>query len=159
MADDAEAPAERYNPRRTFIRHTAGVPLEVTCVPGSPASTRQSVNVSTGGLSFVSDEHHALGAIIQVRIPTVDPPFEARAKVVWTKPEGDGFCVGVQFLDENDAFRARMVEQVCTIERYRDQVREEEGRELSAHEAAAEWIGKYAGRFPVASPVAEGAEG
>lgn len=148
MADDVAAPAERYNPRRTFIRHTAGVPLEVTCVPGSPASTLQSVNVSTGGLSFVSDEHHALGAIIQVRIPTVDPPFEARARVVWTKPERDGFCVGVQFLDENDAFRARMVEQVCAIEQYRGEVWENEGRELTQQEAAAEWIGRFAGRFP-----------
>lgn len=148
MADDAAAPAERYNPRRTFIRHTAGVPLEVTCVPGSPASTLQSVNVSTGGLSFVSDEHHSLGAIIQVRIPTVDPPFEARARVVWTKPEGDGYCVGVEFLDENDAFRSRMVEQVCAIEQYRGEVRENEGRELTQEAAAAEWIGRYAGRFP-----------
>lgn len=148
MADDAAAPAERYNPRRTFIRHTAGVPLEVTCVPGSPASMLQSVNVSTGGLSFISDEHHALGAIIQVRIPTVDPPFEARARVVWIKPEGDGFCVGVEFLDANDAFRSRMVEQVCAIEQYRGEVRENEGRELSAQDAAAEWIGRFAGRFP-----------
>ena len=148
MADDAAAPAERYNPRRTFIRHTAGVPLEVTCVPGSPASTLQSVNVSTGGLSFVSDEHHALGAIIQVRIPTVDPPFDARARVVWIKPEGDGFCVGVEFLDANDAFRSRMVEQVCAIEQYRGEVLENEGRELTPQEAAAEWIGRFAGRFP-----------
>lgn len=148
MADDVAAPTERYNPRRTFIRHTAGVPLEVTCVPGSPASTLQSVNVSTGGLSFVSDEHHALGAIIQVRIPTVDPPFEARARVVWIKPEGDGYCVGVEFLDANDAFRSRMVEQVCAIEQYRGEVLENEGRELSPQEAAAEWIGRFAGRFP-----------
>lgn len=148
MADDAAAPAERYNPRRTFIRHTAGVPLEVSCLPGSPASTRQSVNVSTGGLSFVSDEHHALGAVIQVRIPTVDPPFEARARVVWIKPEGDGFCVGVEFLDANDAFRSRMVEQVCAIEQYRGEVKENEGRELTSPEAAAEWIGRFAGRFP-----------
>jgi len=148
MADDAAATAERYNPRRTFIRHTAGVPLEVSCLPGSPASTLQSVNVSTGGLSFVSDEHHALGAIIQVRIPTVDPPFEARARVVWIKPEGDGYCVGVEFLDANDAFRSRMVEQVCAIEQYRGEVLENEGRELTPQEAAAEWIGRFAGRFP-----------
>jgi hypothetical protein len=148
MPDSAAAPAERYNPRRSFIRHTAGVPLEVRCLPGSPASTLQSVNVSTGGLSFVSDEHHEMGAIIQIRIPTVNPPFEARAKVVWTRPEGDGWCVGVQFLEENDAFRARMVEQVCAIEQFRAEVRENEGRELTTQEAAAEWIARYAGRFP-----------
>jgi hypothetical protein len=44
-----------------------------------------------------------------------------------------------------------MVEQVCAIEQYRGEVLENEGRELTAQEAAAEWIGRYAGRFPDAA--------
>ena len=138
----------RHNPQRAFIRHTAGVPIQVRAVPGSAAATRQSVNVSAGGLSFVSEEKLAIGSIIEVRIDAVDPPFEARARVAWINPEGDGYCVGVQFLDASDAFRARMVEQVCSIERYRREVEEREGRVLTSPEAAAEWIGRYAGRFP-----------
>ncbi|HEU0077282.1 MAG TPA: hypothetical protein VFQ76_06510, partial [Longimicrobiaceae bacterium] len=62
--------------------------------------------------------------------------------------EGDHFCIGVQFLDAGDAFRARMVEQVCSIDRYRRQVREREGRELTGQEAAEEWIRDHAARFP-----------
>jgi c-di-GMP-binding flagellar brake protein YcgR len=146
------------NPRREYIRHTSDVPIQVRTVEGEQASGRGR-NVSHGGLAFVSDLCPAQGATIEVSIPDVDPPFQANARVAWCRPENEAFLVGVEFLDRSDAFRARMVEQVCTIERYREQVREEEGRELSAHEAATEWISRYAGRFPVASPAADGAEG
>lgn len=145
----AAAGGAQRNPRREFIRHTADVPIEVRTVEGEEA-VAHGRNVSHGGLAFVSELCPAEGATIELTIPNVEPPFQAHARVAWCRPEADGFLVGVQFLDANDAFRARMVEQVCTIERYRSEVRENEGRELTAQEAAAEWIGKYAGRFPVA---------
>ena len=148
--DESTAASPHFNPRRAFIRHTAGVPIEVRAVPGSEPLTLESSNVSVGGISFTSEVDFPLGSIIDIRIGEVDPPFEAHARVVWTSPEGDRFCIGVNFLDATDAFRARMVEQVCSIERYRREVEEREGRVLTAPEAAAEWIGKYAGRFPEA---------
>jgi PilZ domain len=146
--DESTAAGTHFNPRRAFIRHTAGVPIEVRAVPGSDPVTLESSNVSVGGISFTSDVDFALGSIIDIRIGDVDPPFEARARVVWTSPEGGRFCIGVNFLEAADAFRARMVEQVCSIDRYRREVEEREGRVLTAPEAAAEWIGRYAGRFP-----------
>ena len=136
------------NPRR-FIRHTADVPIEVRAVAGSTAVMQQGTNISEGGLAFVSDACLDAEETIEVRIPEVDPPFEAHARVVWCRPEDDGrYLVGVQFLDSKDEFRARMVEQVCTIEKYRKDIREQEGRDISSQEAAAEWIQKYAGKFP-----------
>jgi hypothetical protein len=138
------------NPRR-FIRHTADVPIEVRAVPGMSPVVQQGTNISEGGLAFVSDACLDAEATIEVRIPEVDPPFEAHARVVWCRPEDDGrYLVGVQFLDSRDEFKARMVEQVCTIEKYRRDVQEQEGRALDPQEAAAEWIQKYAGRFPTA---------
>lgn len=134
--------------RRAFIRHTVGVPLSVRRVDGSAARARQSVNVSEGGLSFLSEDEIPIGSTIEVRIPEVDPPFEANGRVVWATPDGECWCIGVQFLDAADAFRVRMVEQVCAIERYRQEVETGEGRTLTPQEAADEWIGKYAGRFP-----------
>lgn len=139
----------RANPHREFIRHTADVPLEVTAVAGAAPVARHGVNVSHGGLAFTSEEYVEPGSTILIRIPEVEPPFEAHARVAWCRREGSGFWVGAQFLDSGDAFRARMVEQVCSIERYRREVEEREGRVLGPTEAAAEWIGRYAGRFPV----------
>ncbi|HEV2146846.1 MAG TPA: PilZ domain-containing protein [Longimicrobiaceae bacterium] len=138
----------RANPQREFIRHTADVPIEVRTVRQNARAERRGVNVSFGGLAFVSDDPAVLGTTVEIRIPEVEPPFEARARVVHCEPEADHYCVGVQFLDASDAFRARMVEQVCSIERYRREVRETEGRELSRAEAASEWIREHAGRFP-----------
>lgn len=58
------------------------------------------------------------------------------------------YDVGIELLNRDDAFRARMVEQVCHIEKYRRTVKETQGRSLTGEEAAMEWIGKYASTFP-----------
>jgi c-di-GMP-binding flagellar brake protein YcgR len=136
--------------RRRFIRHTADVPIEVRTVAGRPPHTRTGVNVSVGGLSFLSEDELEIGTVVDIRIDSVQPPFEARGRVVWARREEDGCRVGVQFLDENDAFRARMVEQVCAIEQYRRQIAEKEGRDLTREAAAREWIERYGNRFPAA---------
>jgi hypothetical protein len=53
----------------------------------------------------------------------------------------------VQFIDADEAYRTRMVEQVSHIEEYRRSVERLEGRELSAEEAAFEWIHRFAAHF------------
>lgn len=136
---------------RTFIRHTVDVPLEIRRIDGGDHGERRGRDVSFGGLSFTSDERLRPGDSLELRMPSVVPPFEARAKVVWCRTEGTRFLVGVQFLDPTDAFRSRMVEQVCAIENYRNRVAQREGRQLTSREAAAEWIERYAGRFPDSS--------
>ena len=133
---------------REYLRHTVDVPLEVSTVPSAPRATRQGVNLSYGGLSFLMEECLDTGSIIHLRIPTIDPPFDANARVVWCRPEGEAWLVGVEFLDSTHAFQSRMVQQVCSIENYRKEVKQNEGRDLTPQEAAAEWITKFAGRFP-----------
>jgi len=148
MAPEDIRDHERPDGRREFIRHTVNVPLEVETVSASEARREQSVNVSRGGLAFVSTTCPQVGDLLRLRIPTVRPVFEAAARVAWCRPEEGRYLVGVQFMDQAAAFRSRMVEQVCAIENYRREVREKEGRVLSAQEAAAEWIERYAGQFP-----------
>lgn len=136
-------------PRREFVRHTVHVPLEVERV-GEPAHVESGVNVGYGGLAFVSPTCPAVGEVLRVRIPTVEPVFEGEVRVAWCRPEEGRFLVGVQFLDSSVAFRSRMVQQVCSIENYRREIARQEGRVLSTQQAAAEWIARYAGRFPAA---------
>lgn len=133
--------------RRSFIRHTVGVPIDVRAVSGSAATKQQTVNVSVAGLSFVSESALEPGSTIEISIPHVQPPFHALARVSWSAPEHGRYCIGAQFLDAGDAFRARMVEQVCEIERYREEVARS-GRVIDAQQAAAEWIAKHAEQFP-----------
>jgi hypothetical protein len=60
----------------------------------------------------------------------------------------NSYETGVEFLSRDDAFMAHMVEQVCLIENYRQDILRTEGRLLSPEDAAKEWISKYAARFP-----------
>jgi hypothetical protein len=133
---------------RQFMRHPANITIEVTAGAELDHAARCSRNVGLGGLAFQSDRPLAKGAVIELRIPIVRPAFETRARVVWCRESEAGYDLGVEFLDPNDAFRARMVEQICHIEDYRAGVFRSEGRELTAEQAAMEWIGKYASNFP-----------
>lgn len=140
---------------RQFIRHPTEVTIEVSAEGGSDRAPGHSRNVGIGGIAFHSDRALAAGMIIAVRIPLVRPPFETSARVVWCRQTEHGWDLGVEFLDPDDAFRARMVEQICHIENYRKGIERSEGRSLTAEQAAMEWIGKYAAEFPDAGNGAE----
>lgn len=133
---------------RKYIRHPADIPIEISSKATMNQSTDNLVNVSLGGLSFISGEEQAIGSHISLRIPLVEPPFETTAEVVWCQPVDGQFEIGVKLLDQDDAFRARMVEQVCHIEHYKREVLSKEGRDLDGQQAAREWIQKYAKSFP-----------
>lgn len=147
------ANTEPENSRREFIRHTVNVPLEIESVSETERRNEQSLNVSPGGLAFVSSFCPRNGDMLRLRIPTVRPVFEAAARVAWCRPEDGCYLVGVQFVNAAAAFRSRMVQQVCSIENYRQEVREKEGRELTTQQAASEWIERYAGHFPASETV------
>ena len=133
---------------RSYIRHPSDIPVEFRLEGGKTSSTTPLANVSRGGVSFTCDRPIDEGAIISVCIEFVQPPFEARGRVAWCHEDEGAYSIGVTFLDPRDAYRARMVEQVCHIEQYKKEVREREGRTLDGRTAALEWIEKYAAKFP-----------
>jgi c-di-GMP-binding flagellar brake protein YcgR len=134
---------------RQFIRHPIDVPVEIGMGESGPNSAFHTHDISAGGLAIRSDRAVDPGTIVQVRIACVQPPFQVRARVAWCgRHEIGGYELGVSFLDAEDAFRARMVEQLCHIEDYRLSVLRAEGRELAPEQAAAEWIEKFASHFP-----------
>ncbi|ABM96798.1 PilZ domain-containing protein [Methylibium petroleiphilum] len=134
--------------QRQFIRHPIDVPVEIFA-SGSGAGGLHTHDISLGGLALQSDFAVEVGSIVDVRISCVHPPFAAHARVAWCRARDDeGFELGVTFLDAEDAFLARMVEQVCHIEEYRKSVQRTEHRVLSSEEAALEWIDKHAALFP-----------
>lgn len=122
------------------------MPLEVSTVPSRPGDAREGVNLSFGGLAFLVDEPLVIGQVVALRMPTVQPAFQAQARVAWCEREGARYIVGVQFASSDEATQSRMVEQVCAVEAYRlEQMKK--GRRLTATEAADEWHRKFAKRF------------
>ncbi len=138
---------------RQFIRHPVDVPVEIGTRSADPPSATHTHDISVGGLALRSNRPIAPGSHVDIRIAYVQPEFFAQARVAWCRPHEElGFEVGVTFLDAEDAFRARMVEQICHIEDYRQSIYRLEGRPLSPQEAAAEWIAQYAEEFPNIGP-------
>lgn len=133
---------------RKYIRHPSDVPIEIELGDVVASRTEYLRDISRGGLCFRSKIPLATDTVIRIRVPLVRPVFEAEGKVIWCKASTDHFDVGVEFLKRSDLFRARMVEQVCYIEHYRNEIRKVEGRELTGEEAALEWIKRYASEFP-----------
>ena len=138
---------------RKFIRHPSDIPIEILAEDMVGKATHELKNVSFGGLCCKSDMFLEPGTAIKLKIPCVRPTFETQGKVVWCKKQNGHFDVGIQFMEASDAFAVRMVEQVCHIEQYKNEIRVREGRILSGNEAALEWISKYASEFP--NPEAE----
>jgi predicted ATPase len=131
---------------RQFIRHPADIPIEIHSTEGNQA--RDVTDIGYGGLCFSSRQALHTGEVIRIRIDIIQPALELPARVVWSRKRNDGYEIGVEFTGEQDAYRARMVEQICHIEHFRQEVAQLEGRALSSREAALEWIERYAAGFP-----------
>ena len=137
---------------RKFIRHPADVPIQVTldwAEDENDQTVDQTItNVSLGGLAFVSQKPLEVLQRVRVSIPILNQENHLVGNVVWCEKSNKGYEIGIEFENSKDVFRLRMIEQICHIEHYRQEVAEREGRELSAQEAAKEWISKFAGDFP-----------
>lgn len=140
---------------RSYIRHPSDIPIEFQQGSVATAATQTLVDVSCGGLSFVTQSPIETASVITVRICYVEPAFEAPCRVTWCRRGQDEFLIGVEFLHAEDEYRARMVEQVCHIEHYKKEVLELEGRVLTGEQAAREWIRKFAKDFPALSNTAD----
>jgi len=131
---------------RNYIRHPTSIPIHVSS--GGHADTQVMVNnLSAGGLSFFTDIPVKVGSVVDLMIPCVTPDYQGEGVIVWRRnQQPEGFEVGVRFANDDEYFRVRMVEQVCQIEEYRQQLAEV-GRNISTEEAALEWIKRFAANF------------
>jgi PilZ domain len=131
---------------RVYVRHPSEFPIELRREGESTARERLR-DVSTGGLCCRSSSELVPGEVVRIHIPVGTPGFDVEGRVAWCRQDEQGYRVGIEFTSEVEAFRARMVEQVCHIERYHRQLLES-GRAATEEEAGAEWIAKFAQHFP-----------
>jgi len=132
---------------RSFIRHAANMPIEFSLQANNDPKTQNMQNVSTGGLCFISDSAIPNGSQLNVKIPNLKYPFVEECIVMWCRKAKEKYEVGVKFNDDKTSFRMRMIEQICYIEKYHEEMNSK-GRNLGWKEASQEWIAKYAKDFP-----------
>jgi hypothetical protein len=105
------------------------------------------LDISAGGLAFRVPSSLAVGTRVTISLRDLWPGYEATGNVVWCREFGGNYEAGIQFLEPDEAFKARMVAQFCQIEDYKREMQVNEGRMLSSEEAAREWITRYAEEF------------
>lgn len=132
---------------RHFLRHPTTIPISIQASGMDFEEQYTLKDLGEGGLACLLKTLPDIGGIVIVYISAVQPPYNGKGKVVWTKPAGKLYEVGIQFIDHDEEFKMRMVEQVCQIEDYKQRMLIEEGRDLDTETAAKEWIDKYAADF------------
>jgi len=139
---------------RQYMRHPADIPIVLEKNRERPTLTvvqesdPRIQNISSGGVCCITSCPYPVGEKVKVIIGLVKSDFQAVAEVMWCQSLTIGYEIGLCFLSLEDAYAARMVEQICHIEHYKREVYINEGRLLSSEEAAQEWIEKYAMEFP-----------
>lgn len=133
---------------RAYLRHPTDVPIRIDALPIHERATQRMKDVGLGGLSCRATCELDVGTLVEVSIDIVKPPFHAEGRVAWCKHHNGFHELGIQFMRLEDAFAARMVEQVCHIEHYRNEVLAREGRVIDSNTAACEWIQMHAADFP-----------
>ena len=137
-----------------LIRHPSTVPLNYRRFGETVARDAGNHDLA---FCFGTSEQLAPGSLVEVTICAADRTQSFRLQVLSCQPVVSGFEVQGCFVDENDAFLGRMIEQVCYIEAYRADVEQREGRHLSREHAAREWIERFASAFPATDLSTSGA--
>jgi hypothetical protein len=136
--------------RRHFIRHPICYPLEFEHASKRIKERVKTLNVSEGGLLFLSRHPLKKNEIIILKMPLQDKVFRVKAKVMHAAKDSENtdlFNVGVSFYRYSDAFKVKLVEQLYLIDEYRILRSLQLGYELSMQKASEEWIKRYSKRF------------
>jgi len=139
---------------RHFIRHPLRLPLSYEIVDKNLGENREimrseTINLSMGGLLFPSKHPVEPESNIVINMPFENKVFNIQAYVVRCIHNSDTklYDIAVSFLKTQEAFKAKMIEQIYLIAGYRDMLSLQTGKEISLEEASREWIKRYSARF------------
>ncbi|MDP3790604.1 MAG: PilZ domain-containing protein [Candidatus Omnitrophota bacterium] len=136
--------------KRHFIRHPICYPLEFEHAPKKISEKTKTLNVSEGGLMFLSKYALKRGELIILKMPMQNKMFKVKGKVMHITKDRDNpsfFNVGVSFYRYSDAFKVKLIEQLYLIDEYRILRSLQLGYEISMHKASEEWVKRYSKRF------------
>lgn len=132
---------------RQYIRHPTSIPIEYSIPNVTFDDVPYIRNISRSGLCFTTSTSIEPDKIIRIKILLEDYDFEVEGIVIWCRDKkghpNEQYEVGVKFGTPRAEFSLRMIEQLCYIEEYRQQVEKREGRVLSSHQATLEWLKKF----------------
>jgi len=131
---------------RKAPRYPGEIPVSFTQGEVVASESAYLNNISVGGISFDSMVALVPGTVILLQLPVNRPLFRTPGRVVRCREVGFQHEVGVEFLDVDVDFRARMVDMVRRIEAFRQDAARA-GRNLSGQEATLEWVELFGEEF------------
>lgn len=132
---------------REYLRHPSNIPLDVRVVAQHMESHAHTRDVSMAGLCCEVGREIRCGSEVEFCVPLLSEDYVGKGVVAWCRPSSEGYQLGIEFSNEGDVFRVKMVEQLCQIEAYRREIQACDGRELDGEQAAREWIQRFAADF------------
>lgn len=129
-----------------FIRHPTEYPYTLRCLSPSTPPTRSLTYCINGGVRLATDQFFEPGTHIEVETRINGQSLCFAGHVLWCK-DGSNAEMILIFNNADDAFKARMAEQLCHIKCYQQQ-QHQVGRQLNDQEAANEWISNFSPLFP-----------
>lgn len=136
--------------RRQFVRHPVCFPLEFEYASKRLRQRSHTINISEGGLLFLSKHPVRRGKIIILKIPIQNQLLKAKARVIHAQKDTENpkmYDIGVSFYQHSDAFKVKLIEQIYLIEEYRALRSLQLGHEVSFEEVSQEWINLYSKKF------------
>ena len=106
---------EQFN-RRELYRISLSVGERVVLNVADEGVSVKMLNLSAGGLGILSRQELPLGQQLVLAIGIPDPSSEIEAEVVWVEQDGARYRMGLRFLNSNESFRQRMIQQMYRLE-------------------------------------------
>jgi len=131
-----------------FIKHPDDQPISLRRLKEPAYNFNAQRYRIAGGVRFSVKESVKPGTFIEIETSIQGRMVSFQGRVIWIKELSDqSKQLGLVFDNAEEAYRARMIEQLCHIEHYlRSQ--NAEGRTLNARHAANEWINQFSPHFP-----------
>jgi len=130
--------------QKNLIYHPKQVPIDIKKVKGVGEKRCECL----GELAVQHSAKLAIGSQVLLSITSAKSDLSLHGRVIWIMGSEKNYLIGITFYGEDEAYKMRMLEQLCHIQAYKRKVANMEGRQLSDDEAAREWIIRYSKDFP-----------
>lgn len=131
---------------KRLIDHPVEFPIVVSTTGSTCGDQASHCNLGDGCLTCYLTKELKPGEPVTLSVPAIKQPCAVSGCVTRCERFAQGFEVSILFKDATEAFKSKMLEQVCQIEHYRRELLRQ-GRSLDLETAAHEWIEQYSDQF------------
>ncbi len=138
--------------KRRYPRHPISSPVRYHPVEKSKSVNGSiTVDISEGGICFLSGDFIPRGAEVQFSIPVTNQVFQILGKTTYSTllPNIHFYRTGVEFQNVPDSYKKKLTEEISQVREYQKTLSDQLGYEISEKEAAVRWTNDCAKHFSI----------